>query len=829
MPLKMPAFFRTDRRKTASAARFEPLEGRRLLAVNVVSVVDGTTTPGNAASAEPSVSADGRYVVFSTNASNLVGDGVDTNGVSDIYLLDRGTNLDSTADDSTILVSFNTGNTAAGNGASVEPSISEDGRYVSFTSSATDLVAGDTNEARDIYRRDLQTNTTVRVSNNRDGNFPNDFSAEPHTSADGNFVAFTSRATNIAPVGVDRTDLSVRDVFLRNMSNGVPVLVSVTPGGVSGDGGSFDPSVSGDGRYVAFRSEATDLAGAGVDTNAFRDIYVRDMTSGTTTLVSRGFGGAAANGESDSPSISSDGNFIVFSSTAANLVAPGLDTNGAVRDVFVFNRTTSEISLVSNNQSRTGSGGGASSEPSISQDGRFVGFTSDAADLATGDGNGASDVFLYDLATGAMNLVSANQAGASANGASHDAFVAPEGRYIVFSSAAADLVTTGDANGVVDVFVATTPNRQAGDTAPPTASISQADQPSNVTGATTLEFTVSYADDTDLATTSFGDNDVTLTLLDGTVVNATRVSSVGSGQSAKVTYSVPAPGGTVDEADNGLYTVTVRANGVTDANNNSVVAGALPQIQVTAVPADGPDLVATVPDALPSAVSGSRGRARVVVANSGNQAVPKRSRMTLSLWLSQDALFDSSDTLLVRQTKPFQAKPGQAKRFNMKYVYPTVSASQQYQLLAVADETGTILESREQNNVGSQPVLVAPPFVDIAATVGAVPAAAAAGQRMRVPVSLINNGNVTAKGPVTFRILASADNVLDSGDTEVLSLPKNVALKPGKARVMPLSFRMPAVAAGTYFFVVQANWGGAVGDTNTANNTDAGDNQVVVS
>jgi Tol biopolymer transport system component len=829
MPLKMPAILRGDRRrKTPSAARFEPLEGRRLLAVNVVSVVDGTTTPGNAASTEPSVSANGRYVVFSTTASNLVGGGVDTNSVSDIYLLDRGTDLVSTADDRTILVSFNSGNAAAGNGASVEPSISADGRYVSFTSSATDMVTGDNNDARDIFRRDLQTNTTVRVSNNRDGNFPNDFSAEPHTSADGNFVAFTSRATNITPVGVDRTDLSVRDVFLRDMSATVPVLVSVTPGGVTGNGGSFDPSVSGNGRYVAFRSEATDLVAAGVDTNAFRDIYVRDMTTNATTLVSKGFGGAAANGESDSPSISSDGNYIVFSSTASNLVAPGLDANGAVRDVFVFNRTTNEVALVSNNQSRTGTGNGASSEPSISQDGRFAGFTSEASDLVTGDGNGASDVFLYDLNTGAMNLVSANPAGVAANGASHDAFVAPEGRYIVFSSVAGDLVT-GDANGVSDVFVATTPSRQAGDTAAPTASISQADQPSNVTGATTLQFTVSYADDTDLATTSFGDNDVTVTLKDGSVVNATKVSSVGSGRSAKVTYSVPAPGGTVDEADNGLYTVTVRANGVSDANNNFVAAGALPQVQVTAVPADGPDLTATIPDALPAAVSGSKGRARVVVANAGNQPVPRRSRMTVSLWLSQDGLFDSSDTLLVRQTKAFKANPGQGKRFTMKFVYPSVSASQQYQVLAVADETGTIVESREQNNVGSQPVIVAPPFVDIAATVGAVPAAAAAGQRMRVPVSLINNGNVTAKGPITFRILASADNVLDAGDTELISLPKVVSLKPGKARVVPLSFRMPAVAAGTYYFIVQANWGGAIGDINTGNNTEASDNQVVVS
>ena len=826
MPLKIPSFLRTARssRRRMAPARFEPLEGRRLLAVNVVSVVQGTTTPGTGISLEPSVSADGRFVAFSTTANLLSNPAIDTNGVSDVYVLDRGTDLASTADDQMILVSYNAAGTAAGNGVSEEPSISADGRYVSFTSAATDVVTPDNNDARDIFRRDLQSNTTVRVSNNRDGNLPNDFSAEPVSSENGQFIAFTSRAGNITAVGVDRDDLRVRDVFLRNMATGVPVLVSVTPGGLSGNGGSFDPSVSGNGQFVAFRSEANDLV-AGADTNAFRDIYVRDMTGNVTSLVSRGFGGVAADGNSDSPSISEDGNFIVFSSEATNLVAPGLDTNGAVRDIFVFNRTTNEITIVSQNQLRAGTGNGASSEPSISEDGRFVGFTSDASDLVVGDANAASDVFLYDITTGAMSLVSANTAGAPANGASRDAFVAPQGRFIVFSSAASDLVT-GDANGTSDVFVATTPDRTTATTAPPTASISQADQPSNTTGATTLQFTVAYADDVDLATTSFDNNDVTLTLPGGTVLPATRVSSVGSGRNARVTYAVAAPGGTVDEADNGLYTVTIQPNAVADANGNFVAAGPLPQIQITAVPPDGPDLTAAIPDALPAAVSGSKGRARVVVANAGNQAVPRRSRMTVSLWLSQDSLFDAGDTLLARQTKAFKANPGQARRFNMKYVYPAVAASQQFQVLAVADELGTIQESREQNNVGAQPVIVAPPFVDVALTTGA---ATTVGPRWRVPVTLVNNGNVPAKGTMTFRVLASADNVLDAGDTEVVSLPKRLSLKPGKPRTMVLSFpRSTTLAAGNYFFVVQGNWGGTIADNNLANNTDVSDAAIPV-
>jgi Tol biopolymer transport system component len=650
MPLKIPPFARSvrsvrrssTRPSVATRASLESLEGRRLLAVSAVSVVDNTPATGLGAAQEPSVSADGRFVAFSSDAANL--GPADANGVRDVYLHDRQTG-------DTILVSHNLANSGAGNGRSAEPSISQDGNFVSFSSTATDLVAGQpVNGETDIFIWERATGTIRLASVSAGGNTPSQFSAEPNTNGDGNFVAYTSssNAGSMVTGAVDNN--GVRDVFLWNATSNTNQLVSVTSGGTSGNRASFDPSVSANGQFVAFRSEADDLL-PGVDTNvAVRDIYMRDVTGGATILVSRGLNGAAANGPSDSPSISADGNFIVFSSEASNLVAN--DTNGAVRDVFVFNRTTNTITLVSQNQVRTGSGNAVSSEPSISQDGRFVAFTSGASDLVVGDVNAATDIFLYDINTGAMNLVSTTTAGAQGNGDSSDANVAPGGQFVAFTSNATNL-DANDANNASDAFVATAPDRQTGNTNPPAASISQADQPPASTGEQFLQFVVTYTDDVDLATTSFDNNDITVTAPGGgSPVAAERVSSVGSGTSAKVTYRIPAPGGTLDPADDGLYTLNVQANQVADANGNFVPATTLPAVQVTVTPPDGPDLTVTIPDTLPSAVGGSRGRARVVVTNSGNQPVPRRSSMTLTLYLSADDVPGQAVTVAVYGKPP---------------------------------------------------------------------------------------------------------------------------------------------------------------------------------
>ena len=827
MPLKMPSFLRTARhtRRTPSApARFETLEGRRLLAVTAVSVADNDVpnagATGSASAQEPSVSADGRYVAFSSDANNL--GPTDNNGLRDVYLHDRQTG-------DTFLVSHNLAGTDAGNRRSAEPSISLDGNFVSFSSAATDLVAGQpVNEETDIFIWNRNTGQIRLASVNAGGNTPGQFSAEPNTSETGRYVAYTSptAATSMVTGGVDANN--VRDVYLWDADTNTNQLVSVTTTGAAGNRASFDPSVSADGRFVAFRSEADDLL-PGVDTNGLvRDIYMRDMTGGATILVSRGMNGAAANGVSDSPSVSADGNFVVFSSEASNLVPN--DTNGAVRDIFVFNRATGAITLASQNQARTGSGNGESSEPSISQDGRFVAFTSGASDLVVGDTNGATDIFLYDIVTGAMNLVSSNDAGQQGNGNSSDANVAPGGTFVAFTSAAANL-DPQDGNGVADAFVATAPDRQTGNTLPPTASIAQADQPPTSTGEAFLQFVVTYADDVDLATTSFDNNDITVTLPGGgAAVAAEKVSSVGSGKSAKVTYRIPAPGGSLDPADDGQYVLNVQGNQVLDANGNAVAAASLPAVQVTVTPPDGPDLVASIPDTLGAVVGGSKGRARVVVTNQGNQPVPRGSQMTLTLYLSTDGTVSTDDVQVATTTKRFAAKPTKAKRYTMRYLYDAPAGGPSYQLLAVADATNTITESRENNNVAAAPVNVAPPFVELGTAVGAVRPTALVGRRFSLPVTLTNNGNVPAKGPATFSIVASTDDVLGNGDdVAVTPLTKNVNVKNGKSKRVNLSFPLTTLAAGTYRFFVTTAFQGTPADTISTNDTDSADNTVIVS
>jgi Tol biopolymer transport system component len=838
MPVKMPSFLRTARsaaasrsqRKAASTrhadfGRLEPLEGRRLLAVNVVSVVDNTATPGAAGSFEPSVSANGRFVAFSSEANNLAAD--DANNARDVYLHDRDTG-------DTILVSHATGG-GAGNGVSDEPSISADGNFVSFRSTATNLVDGSpANTESDIFIWNRSNGSIQLASVNDGGNTPSQFSAEPFTSADGNFVAYTTPTSNMVNGVTDANN--VRDVVRWNRTSGQNDLVSVTPVGTSGNRASFDPSVSQTGQFVAFRSEADDLVPGADGNGAVRDIYVRDMDGGPTgtILVSRGLNGAAANGPSDSPSISADGRFIVFSSEASNLTVD--DTNGNVRDVFVFDRQDNSISLVSRNQQRSGSGNGASSDPSISQEGRFVAFTSAASDLDSGDANGATDIFLYDLRTGAMALVSANAAGTAGNAASADAFVAPEGLFIVFSSTASDLATAPqtDGNGVSDVYIATAPDRDEGETNPPTAAVA-AQQPANFIGDTLISLAVTYSDDVDLATTSFEPDDVTVLTPDGSVVTPTAVSSTGSGQTATVTYQIPAPGGTVDAADSGNYVVTVRAGEVADANGNTVAFGALPAIAVTAAERNGPDLTVSFADpSQPSLVAGTRpGRTRIVVTNSGNEPVPRRQRMTVSLYLSADGTVDAGDTQVYTKNIPFRARAGAGRRMNIRFANTPPAGGPNYQLLAVVDETNTIEETLNNNNTAAAPITIAPAFVDLATQVGLVRPAGVRGRPFVVPVTLTNNGNVPAVGSATFQVTASTDNVFGNGDdvlvtTTPVSKRANVRNGP-RGRRVPVRFLLPeTLPAGNYFFFVETTFSGTVSESNLADNRDGSDNATTI-
>lgn len=274
----------------------------------------------NGSSSLPKISADGRFVAFESPASNLVpGDG---NGISDIFVKDRKTGK-------TRRVSVKSNGTQ-GNNPSNQADISPNGRYVTFTSSATNLVNGDTNGTSDVFLHDRKAKKTKRssVGNAGEGNGQSLFSSVGNKG----HVAFASQATNL--VGGDTN--AVLDIFVRNTSANNTRRVSISSAGVQANGPSptnWRPQISGSGRYVAFESNASNLVAN--DTNATSDIFVRDRNNNKTRRVSVRFDGTQANGLNALPDITGDGKFVVFVSQATNLIAG--DSN-AVLDIYL--RTT---------------------------------------------------------------------------------------------------------------------------------------------------------------------------------------------------------------------------------------------------------------------------------------------------------------------------------------------------------------------------------------------------------------------------------------------------------------------------------------------------------
>jgi extracellular elastinolytic metalloproteinase len=386
---------------------------------------------GDGASQRSSVSGDGRYVAFESRSSNLVPG--DTNGASDIFVHDRVTGV-------TERVSVASDGTQA-NANSFVASISADGRYVAFYSIATNLVPGDTNGASDIFVHDRVTGVTERVSVASDGTQANANSLVPSLSADGRFVAFQSVATNLVPGDTNGNN----DIFVHDRVTGVTERVSVASDGTQGNGISTTADISGDGRFVAFQSAASNLVPG--DTNGATDVFVHDRLTGVTERVSVASDGTQGNANTSEASLSADGRYVAFQSAASNLV-PG-DTNGAT-DVFVHDRLTGVTERVS--VASDGAPGDANSfSASVSADGRYVAFDSGATNLVADDTNGFRDVFVHDRETGVTQRVSVTSDGTQGNGTTSEPAISADGRYVAFESAASNLVP-GDTNEVQDVF-----------------------------------------------------------------------------------------------------------------------------------------------------------------------------------------------------------------------------------------------------------------------------------------------------------------------------------------------------------------------------------------
>jgi Tol biopolymer transport system component len=390
---------------------------------------------GNGLSRQPVPDSDGSVVAFDSFASDLVAG--DTNATFDVFVDDRATGT-------TTRVSLSSAG-AQGNGLSEDASVSDDGNLVAFTSTASNLVTGDTNGAADVFVRDRAAGTTTRVSVSTGGAEGLGVSGTPSISGDGRFVAFSSGAANLVTGDSD----GVTDVFVRDRVASTTELVS-RPSGTSSlaNGASTAPAVSGDGAKVAFQSVATNLAAG--DTNAVSDVFVRDRSGTTTTRASVADDETQADGPSSAPAISADGATVAFASDATDLVG-GADTNGST-DVFVRRltpATTTRVSVTTGGAQVTGRSFG----PSISGDAASVAFVSSAPDVVPGDTNGANDAFVRD-GSATVRRASAPPAGGPGNGpvTSPSAVVSTNGDAVAFASAATDLVT-GDTNASADAFV----------------------------------------------------------------------------------------------------------------------------------------------------------------------------------------------------------------------------------------------------------------------------------------------------------------------------------------------------------------------------------------
>jgi Tol biopolymer transport system component len=329
-------------------------------------------------------------------------------------------------------------NGADADSLSLEPVLSENGRFIAFQSYASNLVANDTNGCSDVFVRDRETGETTRVSVSSSGAEGNLYSGEPAISPDGRFVAFVSEATNLVAGDTN----GVADVFVHDRVSRRTQRISISTAGFEAKGPSSKPSLSRDGRFVAFASAAPNLVAD--DKNGVEDVFVRDRTDGSTIRITPPTG--EPDGPSSSPSISGDGHLVAFVSRAS---AFGRKQHGGP-DVFLWDLRARKVTLVSADSSGAALGGEA---PAIARDGSVVVFES-AAKLLPADSNPDRDVYAFRVASRDLVLASVSSAGtcgrgwtataeagapAQMRGDSTAPSVSGDGRFVVFVSLARDL------------------------------------------------------------------------------------------------------------------------------------------------------------------------------------------------------------------------------------------------------------------------------------------------------------------------------------------------------------------------------------------------------
>lgn len=424
------------------------------------SATSATTTP-NDQSYPSAITPDGRFVLFNSHATDLVAGQIDGNATLDAFVFDRQTGSTELVSHSSVSPA------TTGSQVSTPVTISADGRFVLLRSDASDLVPGVIDPANfsDVFVYDRQTATMELISHAFTSPLvpANHSSFATALTPDGRYVLFVSLATDIL-AGVNDASLS-EDVFVFDRQTGSTGLVSHRAGDATTAVRGWAIAITPDGRYVLLRSSGTDLVAGVTDLGGHEDVFVADRQTGTAELISRSSTSATTtpNGASEPTAITPDGRFVLFRSQASDVAFGGTDVNGSTPDVFVFDRQAGQTELISRSALVAGNTANLVSFPAaITPDGRAVLFYSVAWDLIAGsvDLNGVFDVFLYDRQASAMHLVSHSSSSATTTGNGALAFgpipgLASNGLDVTFSSAASDLVAgVKDTNGTYDAFVA---------------------------------------------------------------------------------------------------------------------------------------------------------------------------------------------------------------------------------------------------------------------------------------------------------------------------------------------------------------------------------------
>jgi hypothetical protein len=415
---------------------------RDLSAASTVLIsINGAGGNGNSGEIRPSISADGQAVTFVSDSSDLVSG--DSNAFYDdfVRVLSGGTERVSVADSSGPFPSPANGDSTSSQRG--QRQLSSDGRFLISASTAGNLGALSTGSVSQIVRIDRSSNLATLISSDLSGNPAASAAFDPAISGDGRFVVFRSATTNL----VLNDSNNAFDIFWRDSQGGATERINLGPGGVQGLGGATTllPTVSDDGQVVAFVSNQNNLVAG--DSNGVLDIFVRDRVAAITSRVSVDSTGSQANGLSDFPVVSANGRYVVYSSLASNLITADL---GGFQDIFRHDRQTGQTVLVS--QSTTGIQGNNNSFVSaISADGNVIAFSSSATNLISGDGNARTDVFVRDVSAGTTTRVSVSSAGVESDGTSSVPSISADGRYVGYLSLATNLVP-GDSNSRADYF-----------------------------------------------------------------------------------------------------------------------------------------------------------------------------------------------------------------------------------------------------------------------------------------------------------------------------------------------------------------------------------------